>query len=473
VKPGAAAVALVVLIAHPLHAADRPGERASRIERWLRAVVHHTPGDTDASVVEIASTPFSDLSTLRTDEAVFIRLMRDPGASTFERTYQESTRPDIPDCVNCAASEGQAPRKIRAPERIYYSEIDLHRLKVLACAAAGTLDDRECLSVNAAKEIDNELSNLASRASAARDRGDVNYVLRRAALLHADAAMITSNVLGPLNAIGGDDVPVRVRIVDGAPTAVGFGEFHWEMARHLLDAVRPARDAMVDLWYRATASWMLQQEQYNSSHLARGRDLFPDDDEIFFLSGCERETQAGPVLQSAARSAVMPAGVAVDIPSERSALRDAEGYFRRALILNPRRADARLRLGHVLLERGKPQDAADELRRVLATTTDSELRYFGSMFLGAAEETLGHLDDAGRAYVAASEVYPRAQSPYLALSELARRRGDRSASIVQIQRLFELHDDRDDPWWSYRTAQAKHADDLLTQLRRPFLEQHQ
>ena len=86
---------------------------------------------------------------------------------------------------------------------------------------------------------------------------------------------------------------------------------------------------------------------------------------------------------------------------------------------------------------------------------------------------MGHLDDAGRAYAAASEAYPRAQSPYLALSELATRRGDRSASIVQIQRLFDLHDDHDDPWWSYRTVQAQHADDLLAQLRRPFLEQHQ
>jgi tetratricopeptide (TPR) repeat protein len=473
VRRGAAAVAFVVLIAHPLHAADRPGERAARVERWLRAVLHHAPGVTDPSVVEVASTSFADLSTLRTDEGVFIRLMRDPRATVFERTYQESTQPDIPQCVNCAASEGPGPRKARAPERIYYSDVDLHRLKVLACAAAGTLDDRECLNVNAAKEIDDDLRRLAARALAARDRGDANYVLRRAALLHTDAAIITSNALGPMDTSRPDDVPVRVHIVDGEPTAIGIGEFHWEMARHLLDAVRPARDTMVDLWYRATASWMQQQAQYNSSHLARARDLFPDDDEIFFLSGCEREAQAGPVLQSAAHSAVLPTGITIDIPSERVALRDAEGFFRRALTLNPRRADARLRLGHVLLERKKPQEAADELRRALSATADPQLRYFGSMFLGAAEEAQGHFDDAGRAYAAASEAYPGAQSPYLALSELARRRGDRSSAIVQVRRLFDLHDERDDPWWSYRSVQGQHADELLPQLRRPFLEERQ
>ena len=465
-----AAVALVVGIGWPLHAADRPGDRALRIERWLKASLHHKPGDTDAAVDEIASTSFADLSTLRTDEAVFIRLMRDPRASYFERTYQESTQPGVPQCVNCAASEGQDPRKIRAPERIHYSDLDLHRLKVLACAAAGTLDDRECLSVNAAKEIDGELRRLAVLASAAREHGDANYVLRRGALLHGDAAMIVGNALGPLDTSSGNDVPVRVRIVDGESTAVGAGEFHWEMARHLLDAVRPGRDAMVKLWYQATASWMQQQEQYNSSHLAHARELFPDDDEIFFLSGCEREAQAGPVLQSAARTVALPTGIIVDVPSEGVALKDAESFFRRALALNPTRADTRMRLGHVLLDRRKPKEAADELRKALASTADPNLLYFASMFLGAAEEALGHLDEAVRPYANASEVYPRAQSPYVAMSALARRRGDRPASIVNIERLFALPEDRDDPWWRYRTVQGQHADELLAQLRRPFLE---
>src|SRR5262249_33054526 len=148
--------------------------------------------------------------------------------------------------------------------------------------------------------------------------------------------------------------------------------------------------------------------------------------------------QAGPALQSAARSAVLPTGIIADIPSERTALRDAEGFFRHALTSNPRRADVRVRLAHILLNRSKPQEAANELRTALAATADPQLRYFGSMFLGAAEETLNHLDEARRAYAAASEVYPDAQSPYLALSELARRRGDRSASVAQVQRLFDL-----------------------------------
>jgi hypothetical protein len=36
-----------------------------------------------------------------------------------------------------------------------------------------------------------------------------------------------------------------VHIVDGQQTIVGLGEHHWAMARALLDAVRPERDAMV------------------------------------------------------------------------------------------------------------------------------------------------------------------------------------------------------------------------------------
>jgi hypothetical protein len=56
------------------------------------------------------------------------------------------------------------------------------------------------------------------------------------------------------------------------------------------------------------------------------------------------------------------------------------------------------------------------------------------------------------------------------LSALARRRGDRSGALREIRRVFELASgaDEDDPWWSYHTAQARNADDLITALIAPF-----
>src|SRR5207247_8011220 len=108
----------------------------------------------------------------------------------------------------------------------------------------------------------------------------------------------------------------------------------------------------------------------------------------------------------------------------------------------------------------------------LTSLPDDPLRYYGELFLGAEEEALGHFDAARDGFERAAALFPSAQSPLIALSELAKRRGDRAGALAAIDRLFKLppagHDERDDPWWSYHTAQARNADQLLDALRRPF-----
>jgi Flp pilus assembly protein TadD len=124
----------------------------------------------------------------------------------------------------------------------------------------------------------------------------------------------------------------------------------------------------------------------------------------------------------------------------------------------------------VLLARGKPQDAVAELKA--AVTPDPLLRYYAQMFLGAAEEALAHPDAARAAYQRAAALFPRAQSPALALSALYARRSDRGAARTAIGPVFDLPvhaEDRDDPWWHYRTVQGRNADDLLDRLWAPFL----
>jgi tetratricopeptide (TPR) repeat protein len=453
----------------PVSAADQSDARVLNVERWLKAVLHHTPGATDAAVLEISSWSNSELGILRIDQGVIVRLMRDPRLSSFQSSSQEMV-----DCSPCEASQTPQPRKIQPPQRIRYTDTQLHRLQVLACAAAGILREPPCERLRAPEEIDAELTRLAALASAANERGDHNYVLRRGALLHGDAAMLTAGSLLPLDTGGPGAVqPVRVHIADGQQTNIGLGEIHWEIARLLLDFVRPGRDAMVGSWYRATAAWMQSHEHYNKMHLDHARDMFPNDADIAFLIGCERETYAGPAFQSFARSAVLPTGTFLDIGSESRDLREAEAFFRRALALNPRMVEARVRLGRVLLAVGKAQDAVDELRPAVASTDDPLLQYFGSMFLGAAEEALGHLPGARDAYARAAMLYPRAQSPYLALSALATRRGDRAGALTEIRRVFDLRgaqDQREDPWWAYHVAQGRNTDELLEQLWRPFLE---
>jgi len=60
----------------------------------------------------------------------------------------------------------------------------------------------------------------------------------------------------------------------------------------------------------------------------------------------------------------------------------------------------------------------------------------------------------------------------LALSQLARRYGDRNGALRAIERLFALpgedRDARDDPWWWYYVAQARDAEDLLEATWEPY-----
>src|SRR5207247_9478776 len=118
----------------------------------------------------------------------------------------------------------------------------------------------------------------------------------------------------------------------------------------------------------------------------------------------------------------------------------------------PDHVEARLRHGRVLGGLGRHADAAAELRQAIASADDSLLRYYADLFLGAAEEELGHRDAARLAYEQAAALYPDAQSPLVALSRLARRYGDRPGALHAIQRVCALSADahaRHDPGWTY------------------------
>jgi hypothetical protein len=81
---------------------------------------------------------------------------------------------------------------------------------------------------------------------------------------------------------------------------------------------------------------------------------------------------------------------------------------------------------------------------------------------------LGRFDAAREHYMQAASLYPGAQSPYLALSALAARRGDHASARNEMQRVFELPTGlpaRDDPWWTYSVFQARNVETLFKRLR--------
>jgi hypothetical protein len=97
------------------------------------------------------------------------------------------------------------------------------------------------------------------------------------------------------------------------------------------------------------------------------------------------------------------------------------------------------------------------------------LAYFGHLFLADTEQARGHDDVARESALRAASLFPRAQSPHLALAYLARRRGDRKAAERALEAVLSLSERGDDPWWDYNVSHARDAKALLAETYKQFL----
>lgn len=350
--------------------------------------------------------------------------------------------------------------------------VDNALLEVSAWGAS----DYEMIRVNLKEVLAQRFSNPAGR----------DDLIRRGILLHTDIALLV-----PERAAAFVELPApppdryRRRHQERRSTQVAEGRdgqfvdsvtitAHWLYARLLARELRaPSNDPFLAAWYRATAAWFEANYLlgYAEPHLVEAGKLFPRDAWLQLYRGALYEALAAPRYQNIARSGpYLPReGRTLALPGTQ--LRRAEGYFRSALALDPHFVEARLRLGHVLLERGQLDEARLHFRQVLLATRDQVVTYLANLFAGAACDALDRRTEAASALERATTIAPTAQTPLLALSKLARRVGDRRAALVALERLASLPADpaqRVDPWWNYLRSHAWDADQLLDNLRSAF-----
>ncbi|MBN1126573.1 MAG: VWA domain-containing protein [Sedimentisphaerales bacterium] len=257
-----------------------------------------------------------------------------------------------------------------------------------------------------------------------------------------------------------------ISIQDGRGTVVGKG-WHWRFARYLLDGIspHPSEDEMVRKWYVASTAFMLSNGlfAYVENNIVPALQFFSSDPVLLFYSGVLHENYAGSTFQNA----LSPEGEVYPFESEKSELKKAREYFQKTLKADPEFSEARLHLGRVTGLLGDHEEAVEELRKAADSITDTQLRYYCSLYLGNELAGLNRGKEACEQFETATKLYPNAQSPLLSLSRLALSSGDYENAFFFGKLIFNLPAEEDtsgDPWWSYDVSPVLDASSLISEM---------
>lgn len=146
---------------------------------------------------------------------------------------------------------------------------------------------------------------------------------------------------------------------------------------------------------------------------------------------------------------------------------EAASLFERALVRDPRNAEAHLRLGRVELLGGREDEGLAKLRWVTEHAGEPGLVYLAHLFLGRQEEQAGRPDAALASYRAALEVDPAGQAATVATSHALHARGDLAAAAETLEQGLAARSQaqRDDAWWLYPEGRPGQLSALMTELR--------
>jgi hypothetical protein len=301
-------------------------------------------------------------------------------------------------------------------------------------------------------------------------RGGIDRFLKRAAMLDADIGVL---VPGAHRSV---DAGIGHLSQDGRALGDGGRTWHWMLGRAFLDLVWDrANDQDVRLWYQAVGSHLLEIHDFTEAkpHLERGLELLPRDAELQFQRGFLHEAQGWSGIQAVVERHIASLPLAERAryrPSVRSAdaeHADALAAFTKAVQLDPEHHEARIRFGRALILAGDAERASAELAAALERTDNATQQYLALLFLGRAEEQRGRVAEARAAYQEASKLFPQAQSPHFALSQLEMQAGYRDAAVALFEFLAEAREG-EDPWWRYFRERVPGRAIWIERLRAAF-----
>jgi tetratricopeptide (TPR) repeat protein len=298
-------------------------------------------------------------------------------------------------------------------------------------------------------------------------KGDLNRILKQGALLHTDIELLNLEISRRL------DINNMYWAFNDGRLQPRPKKLHWEFARRLIDEISPSpsEDPMARQWYIATTAYMLSIRHlpYARENIDSALKKYPSDSRILLYAGALHETLASPVSQNIQ----LPPGREPAFDSKEKELKQARELYNKATEEDPDFAEAHLRLGRVLGLLGSPPQAIVELRQAAALSQDRQMSYYASLYLGYELEMISRFEEARDQYERASTLYPSAQSPLLALSQLAQSNDNTDDAMQNIQSVFSLpHKDpeKDDPLWIYDLSYVRDTAELIKTMHDMFGE---
>lgn len=394
----------------------------SELRRWRDAVDRHRPGEFDRAAIDIASLSERDLARVRDDLRELAKFL------------------------------------VRAHARLRNSG-----------ELSSFTDDGRSVTLG-------EAERLLGLTDKEAPFGDLTRVVMHGVILHIDIAIMVDDDRNRVVGLVSPPSDVNALIVrDGRQQGFVYRWPHWAFARTLLGM---RSDVQADLlgrqWYAASAAFMQERTRLSElvPHLAAAMRQFPDDPGILFRNGLMHELMSSPELQTALREQPLPPGMKAEVRSEQAHLVEARTSFQRAVDRKPDFVEARIRLGRVLGQLGNHREAVRVLEGTATAGAGDRQRYLAALFLGRSQEALGQSEAAVQSFRRATFVFPRAQSPHLGLSRLARASGNHSAAVATLQMVLSLPADasvREDPWWHYYRGTQGEAAALLAEWRRSVI----
>jgi predicted Zn-dependent protease len=214
-------------------------------------------------------------------------------------------------------------------------------------------------------------------------------------------------------------------------------EVHWVVALYLQAALR-----LEDLM----------------GHFKAMGGAFGSDARLLLAEGTLHETLASRRLEPARRAGL--------VPSARSSLAAAAGFLRRADAQAPGQDEARVRLAHVLIQQGNAAEAVTVLDSVLTSASSPSTRYLARMHIGRVHADASRLEDARRAFTAAHDELPCAQSALVALAHLGLLDGQPAGARALLDPSLGDSEGCRDPWAFYDFGQEASLEDVIVELRR-------